>query len=254
MRFIVLKKRTLKIAALLVLCAALIVTAAVGTKSAAVYLGYTTRQLPVYNVETGEKKVAISFDAAWGADRTQKILDTLAEHDAKATFFLVGFWTRKYPDLVRKIDGAGLEIGTHSNTHPNMPKLSETQMDLELSASKASITEITGKEVKLFRAPFGDYSDKMMNACKKADLTVIQWDVDSLDWKDLSAKEMSERVLSRVKNGSIVLFHNDGKFTPEALPVILLGLKNKGYEVVSVGDLLLKGEYYIDHAGTMRKK
>ena len=254
MRFLVIKKKTLVLTVMLLAAAALIGVSAIQTNAAAVYLGYTTRQLPVYNVDTEEAKVAISFDAAWGAEKTEGIIDTLKQHDARATFFLVGFWARKYPELVKKIDAAGLEIGSHSNTHQHMPKLSDVQLDLDLTASKAAISDITGKEVKVFRAPFGDYSDRMMEACKRADLKVIQWDVDSLDWKDLSAAEMTQRVLSRVKKGSIILFHNDGKHTLTALPAILLGLKNKGYEVVSAGDILLDGEHYIDHAGTMRKK
>jgi polysaccharide deacetylase family sporulation protein PdaB len=244
----------LKIAA----CALAVLTAAVAllarSDAAAVYSGVNPRKIPIYRVDTPEKKVAISFDAAWGAERTRSLLDTIKEYGVSATFFLVGFWVRKYPEYVKKIDEAGLEIGTHSNTHPHMPRLSEAQMDLELKESCASIESVTHKKVELFRAPFGDYSDKMLNACERLNLKTIQWDVDSLDWKDLTARAMSERVLSRVQPGSIVLFHNDGKYTPEALPAILLGLKNKGYTVTSVGGLLLKGEYTVDHTGAMKAK
>ena len=254
MRFLVVKKKTVALAALLILLSAALLFSNMAAGSAAVFTGYTSRQLPVYNVETEGMQAAISFDAAWGADNTAKILDALREHGAKATFFLAGFWTRKYPELVKRMDAEGMEIGSHSNTHPHMPKLNDTQLDLELSMSKSAVTDITGKEVALFRAPFGDYSDKTMNACKRAELTPIQWDVDSYDWKELEPKAMAERVLSRVKNGSIVLFHLDGKYTAEALPAILIGLKNKGYRVTGVGDLLIKGDYYIDHAGTMRPK
>lgn len=255
MRFIVIKKKAVLVAVAVVLVSALLVSACVITGASAVFLGKSTKKLPVYCVETGEKKVAISFDAAWGADKTDGIIETLAEYGAGATFFLVGFWARKYPEKVAALDAAGIEIGTHSNSHPHMPKLSESQMRLELTASVESIREITGKEISLFRAPFGDYSDKMLNVCESLSLKTIQWDVDSLDWKDLKPQEMAERVLSRVKAGSIILFHNDGKYTPEALPVILLGLKNKGYTVTSVGDLLPAdmSDCYIDHAGVLRK-
>ena len=253
-RFLVVRKKTIGLCLLLAAAFAVLILSTAGTKSSAVFLGYTSRQLPVYNVETAEKKVAISFDAAWGEDNTEKILRALNEHGVKATFFLTGFWTRKNPGLVKSLDGSGMEIGTHSNTHPYMTKLDDTKLDLELSMSKASVTEITGKEVTLFRAPFGDYSDRVLNACKRASLTAVQWDTDSYDWKELPAKEMAERVLSRVKPGSIALFHTDGKYTAEALPAILMGLKNKGYQVTTVGDLFIIGESYIDHAGTMRKK
>ncbi|MDR1094244.1 MAG: polysaccharide deacetylase family protein [Clostridiales bacterium] len=254
MRYLVVRKRTLKMAACALAVLILAVTLLVRSDAAAVYLGVNPRKTPIYRVQTTEKKVAISFDAAWGAERTQSLLDTLKEYGVSATFFLVGFWVRKYPEYVKKIDEAGLEIGTHSNTHPHMPRLNETQMDLELKESCASIESVTNKKPELFRAPFGDYSDKMLNVCERAGLKTIQWDIDSLDWKDLTARAMSERVLSRVKPGSIVLFHNDGKYTPDALPVILLGLKNKGYTVTHVGDLLLTGDYTIDHAGEMKAK
>jgi polysaccharide deacetylase family sporulation protein PdaB len=254
LRYLVVKKRTLKIAACALAALAVITALTVRTDAAAVYLGVNPRKVPIYRVDTAEKKVAISFDAAWGAERTQSLLDTIKEYNVSATFFLVGFWARKYPEYVQKIDEAGLEIGTHSNTHPHMPRLTETQMDLELKESAASIEEITKNKVGLFRAPFGDYSDKMLTVSERNSLKTIQWDVDSLDWKDLTAQAMSERVLSRVRPGSIILFHNDGKYTPEALPAILLGLKNKGYTVTNVGDLLLKGDYYVDHTGEMKAK
>ena len=253
-RFLIIGKRAIGLCLLLAAAFAVLLFSTVRTKSSAVFLGYTSRKLPVYNVDTAEKKAAISFDAAQGGDSAEKILRVLDEHGVKATFFLTGFWARKNPELVKRLDAAGMEIGSHSNTHPYMTKLDDTKLDLELSASKASITEITGKETALFRAPFGDYSDKVLNACKRANLTAVQWDVDSCDWKELPAKQMAERVLSRVKAGSIVLFHTDGKYTAEALPAILMGLKNKGYRAVAVGDLLIKNDYYIDHAGTMRNK
>ncbi|GHV00443.1 deacetylase [Clostridia bacterium] len=254
MRYLVVKKKSLMLAAAALAVLAAVAALTVQSNAAAVYLGVNPRKVPIYRVDTTEKKVAISFDAAWGADRTQSLLDTIKEYDVSATFFLVGFWARKYPEYVQKINDAGLEIGTHSNTHPHMPRLSEAQMELELKESCASIEAVTKKKTELFRAPFGDYSDKMLNVCGRLGLKTIQWDVDSLDWKDLSSQTMTERVLSRVKPGSVILFHNDGKFTPDALPAILLGLKNKGFTVTSVGDLLLKGEYTIDHAGEMKAK
>ena len=95
-----------------------------------VYNGGSARKLPVYGVDCGEeKKVALTFDAAWGADKTQGILDTLAEHDATGTFFLVGFWVDEYPDMVKKIDAAGCEIGNHSKNHLQMSKLSEEEIN-----------------------------------------------------------------------------------------------------------------------------
>ncbi|MCI8413512.1 MAG: polysaccharide deacetylase family protein [Clostridia bacterium] len=251
MRFLVVKKsgiiKTTVIAAVL----ALLLCAVGLTGAATVYSsGKTVRKLPIYAVETEEKAVALSFDASWGADKTQAILDTLTRYDIKANYFVVSFWAEKYPDMLKKLQESGrVEIGTHSNTHPHMSKLSRNQIELELSTSVDVIENITGKKPDLFRPPFGDYSDALLEEAEKQGLYTIQWDVDSLDWKDLSATAMAERVLKGVKNGSIVLMHNDGKHTPEALPLIIEGLKNKGYSFKTIGELIYRDNYEIDHTG-----
>ncbi len=250
MRFWVVKKSGIIKTAVIAVLVALLISAVSITGAAAVYGGKTTRKLPIYSVETEEKKVAISFDASWGADKTQSILDTLTRYDVCANYFVVSFWAEKYPEQLKALADSGrVEIGTHSNTHPHMPKLSRNQIELELSSSVKIIENITGKKVELFRPPFGDYSDTLLEEAEKLGLYTIQWDVDSLDWKDLSAQAMAERVLSGVKNGSIVLMHNDGKNTVSALPLIIEGLKNKGYSFTTIGDLIYREGYEIDHTG-----
>lgn len=215
------------------------------TGAYSVFYGYATRKLPIYSVKTDEKKLAISFDCAWGADYTDSLLDAMAEEDIKCTFFAVQFWVEKYPEYVKKISEAGHEIGTHSKTHPQMSKLDKKAIESELISSKEAIEKITGKTVELFRAPFGDYDDLLIDTAKELNLFTVQWDVDSLDWKDLSAAEIEKRVINGVKNGSIVLFHNQGLHTAEALPKIIKTLKNAGYEFVRIGDLIYKDGYEI---------
>ena len=211
MKFVLLRKATLlKIIATAIGVIALVAVVAV-SGSASVFVGKTVRRLPIYCVGTEEKSVAISFDAAWGADKTEKILSTLETFDVKANFFVVGFWAEKYPEMLKKLADSGrIEIGTHSNTHPHMPKLTRSQMQLELTNSCNIIESVTGKRPELFRPPFGDYNDSLIDVCDEMKLYPIQWDVDSLDWKGLKAEEMATRVLSQVKSGSIVLMHNDG--------------------------------------------
>jgi polysaccharide deacetylase family sporulation protein PdaB len=224
-----------------------------GGVSASVYFGVSPRLVPIYSVETEEKKVAISFDTAWGADKTEGILEILKQYGVGATFFMVGFWVEEYPDLVKKIDNQGIEIGTHSNTHPDFVKLSESQMELELSTSISLIENITNKKVKLFRAPYGSYNNTMLNLTDRMGLKTIQWDVDTLDWKGLSGTEICERVMGKVKNGSIILCHNNADHVLDGLPKVLERLINAGYEIVSVGDLILHEDYYIDNLGVQRK-
>lgn len=250
MKFVLLRKATLlKIIAAAIGVIALVAVVAV-SGSASVFVGKTVRRLPIYCVGTEEKSVAISFDAAWGADKTEKILSTLETFDVKANFFVVGFWAEKYPEMLKKLADSGrIEIGTHSNTHPHMPKLTRSQMQLELTNSCNIIESVTGKRPELFRPPFGDYNDSLIDVCDEMKLYPIQWDVDSLDWKGLKAEEMATRVLSQVKSGSIVLMHNDGEHTVEALPLIIEGLKAKGYTIKTIGELIYREGYTVDHTG-----
>jgi len=211
-----------------------------------------SRELPIYCVDTPEKKVAISFDAAWGADYTESLLKILKNYDVKTTFFLVGFWVDKYPEMVKRIDEEGHEIGNHSSRHPHMSKLSKEQIIEELAKTSEKIEAITHKKVTLFRPPFGDYNNRLIETSRAMGIQVIQWDVDSLDYKDYGADAIVKRVLSKVKNGSIVLFHNNATYTANALPIILENLQKEGYKIVPVSELIYKENYYIDHTGMQK--
>ena len=207
------------------------------------------RSLPIYSVAREEKKIAISFDCAWGTEHTDAILKAHDQNDVRCTFFMVEFWTEKYPEYVKKIDEAGHEIGTHSKTHPYMSKLSEAEIRAELSSSSEAITAVTGKKVDLFRPPYGDYDNLVIDTAKSMGIYSIQWDVDSLDWKDLSATDIAMRIINGVKPGSIILCHNNGLHTAEALPLIFSTLQNRGYEFVPIGELIYRENYTIDSAG-----
>ena len=213
----------------------------------------SSRSLPIYSVETDEKKVAISFDCAWGVDYTDQLLDIMEKNDIKCTFFAVEFWVKKHPDYVKKIVEAGHEMGTHSRTHPYMSSLSKEQIVDELTTSKEAIEGITGQKVTLFRPPYGDYNNLLIDTCKELALFPIQWDVDSLDWKNLSATEIALRVVNGVKNGSIILCHNNGLHTAESLPLIFSTLKNRGYDFVPISELIYTENYYLDHNGRQHK-
>lgn len=249
MPFCVVKSRTIKFVVLVCIVAVLLAISIDGMNSAQVFFGYAERKTPVYAVNTTEKKVAISFDAAWGADKTEKIMEICKDFNANATFFLVGFWVDKYPDLVKKIDENGFEIGTHSKTHPDMAKLSRESMVEELSTSKKMIEDITGKPVELFRPPYGAYNNTLIEVCEEQKLIPIQWDVDSLDWKGLSADSITTRIINGVKCGSIILCHNNSDNILDALPMVLDRLNKMGYKVISVGDLIHKENYTIDRNG-----
>ena len=220
------------------------------TGAYAVYPGGTVRELPIYRVGREDKAISVTFDCAWGTEHTDAILGALAAENVRATFFMVQFWAEKYPDYVKKIDEAGHEIGTHSATHAHMSEFSAEQIAKELASSSAAISAVTGKKVELFRPPFGDYDDLLVSAAREAGYYTIQWDVDSLDWKDLSASQIAQRILTRVKSGSIILCHNNGLHTAEALPAVLSALKTQGYTFVPVGELICRGNYTMGADGT----
>ena len=177
-----------------------------------------------------------------------KLLYILDKYNVKATFFLVGFWVEKYPDITKEIAERGFEIGTHSMTHPQMSKLSTEQVMNELSQSQQKIAQLTSQKVTLFRPPFGDYNNTLIICAEQLGLYTIQWSVDSLDWKGLDAKAIAERVQG-MKSGDIILCHNNSDHIVEALPLIFTIAQNKGLEFVPIGQLIYKDNFTIDHAG-----
>ncbi len=211
--------------------------------------------LPIYSVDKGEEKIcAISFDAAWGNEDTEELIKILNDYDVKTTFFVVGSWVDKYPESVKALHDAGHEIMNHSNSHPHMTQITEGKMIEEIEECDKKIEAITGKEVTLFRPPYGDYNAKVIETMDKQKHYTVQWSVDSLDWKDLTKEEIYKRVTDNIHPGAIVLFHNAAKNTPAALPDILKTLKEQGYKIVPVSEIIYKDNFTIDHTGKQIKK
>ena len=208
-----------------------------------------TKKLPIYSVQRDDKCVSLTFDAAWGNEDTQTLLSILARYNIRATFFIVGSWAEKYPESVRALAEAGHEVMNHSDTHPHMTQLSAEQMQAELRACDDKVEALTGVRPILFRPPYGDYSDAVVAAARETGHYTIQWDVDSLDWKGISAAEITKRVLERAREGSVILFHNAAEHTPEALPGIIEGLMREGYSFLPVSELIYREGYEVDHTG-----
>jgi peptidoglycan-N-acetylglucosamine deacetylase len=207
------------------------------------------KKLPIYCVDTNDKKIAISFDASWGNDNTQKLLEILTKYNVKATFFLVGAWVDEHPDLVIALDKSGQEIGNHSNMHPDMTQISRDKIIKEIAVDDAKIRNLIGKDTVLFRCPSGSYNDNVIQTVADTNHYCIQWDVDSVDWKEQGADLEYNRVISKVRPGSIILFHTNAKYTSYNLPRIIEKLKSEGYKFVTVGDLIYKENYKIDYSG-----
>lgn len=213
------------------------------------------RELPIYCVDTPEKKVALSFDAAWGNEDTNIILDILKENDVSVTFFMTGGWVEKYPEDVKAIFAAGHDLGNHSENHKNMSQLSDEQCKEELRKVHEKVKKLTGYEMFLFRPPYGDYDNHVITNAKDCGYYTIQWDVDSLDWKDYGVDSIIKTVTQHkhLGNGSIILCHNGAKYTAQALDAMIKNLKEQGYTIVPVSELIYKEDYHMDHEGRQIK-
>lgn len=207
------------------------------------------RELPIYSVERPDKVISISFDASWGGDKTMDILRILDEHDVKTTFFLVGGWVDKFPDLVKEMVARGHEIGNHSDTHPHMSQTNEKTIRDELRMMSDKVETLTGERPTLFRPPYGDYNDRLVVTTRAEGYEVVQWSIDSLDWKDRGTADIIKQCTYRVDNGDIVLFHNDSNDIVNALPTVIEHYQGLGYKIIPVSELLLKGETTIDVQG-----
>lgn len=250
---VVLKKKRILIALALIAviaCSAVLAWFCFGSHNKVEATSKEIRKIPVYSVDTAENVVALSFDAAWGGDKTLKILDILDEYDVKATFFLVGFWIDAFPDLVKEIHKRGHLIGNHSENHPHFNQLSKEKAEGEISSVNEKVNALIGISPVFFRAPFGEYNNTMMGLLEEKKMIGVQWSVDSLDWKGLSGGQISDRILSKAKNGSIILCHNNSDHILEALPIVLLGLKNKNLRCVRMDEMVLTENYSIDGNGT----
>ncbi|MFI3129398.1 MAG: polysaccharide deacetylase family protein [Bacillota bacterium] len=219
--------------------------------SITVLVGYTSskRLIPIYRVKTEEKQIALTFDCAWGADKTLEILEVLEEYDIDATFFMVSFWAEKYPDMVGAIVESGCEVGNHSSTHPHFASMTTAETISEIQSSTEIIESIAGVEINVFRAPFGEYTNDMITACDEIGQKVIQWDVDTLDWKGISGSEISQRITTKVSAGSIILMHNNSDNVVEGIKDAIPKLIAEGYEFVTVSELIIKEDYKINSDG-----
>ena len=222
--------------------------------SAIVGTAATQRELPIYCVQRDNKCASLTFDAAWGNEDTQVLIDILAKYKIKATFFVVGAWVDKFPESVKALHDAGHEVMSHSDDHAHFASLSADAIVKNLNKCNEKIEKVTGVKPTLFRCPYGEYDDHVINTVNSIGMTAIQWNVDSLDWKGISASEITQRVTSKVVPGSIILFHNAAANTPEALPSIIEALIADGYDIVPVSEILLSGEYTIDHTGMQCSK
>ena len=138
----------------------------------------TTRQLPVYCVQADYPVVSLSFDAAWGNEDTQTLIDILDKYQVKATFFVVGEWVDKYPESVKALHDAGHEVMNHSNTHAHYNSLTAEEIIADVEACNDKIEAVTGVRPTLIRCPYGEYDDHVIAAIRSIGMEPVQWDVE----------------------------------------------------------------------------
>lgn len=212
-----------------------------------------TATLPIYNVQTEENKIAFTMNCAWSADDIEDILETLRSNEVKITFFMVGDWINKNPETVKKIYDEGHEIGNHSDTHPHVTQLTYEQNLEEIEKCSQKIEQLTGEKPTLYRAPYGEYNETVISASLENGYYPIQWNKDTLDYNALTGEQMWKRIGNNLQNGDIILSHNGTAHTADSLDMLIKKIKEQGFEIVKVSDLIYKENYKIDNNGTQIK-
>lgn len=198
--------------------------------------------IAIAGTRTEQKVVALTFDHSWGNKFTPSILDTLQQNNIKVTFFIMGPWAQKYPEVAKRMVTDGHEIASHGYRHENYGDMSPDWVREDIQKSHNLIKEVTGVDATLIRPPNGHYSQQSLKVADELGYKTIIWNVDSLDWKNPGRDVIIERVMKRVKPGAIILMHASDTpvQTADALPILLQKIKAEGYEIVPVGELLTK--------------
>ena len=209
----------------------------------------TNKLLPIYSVQTEKKEIALTINCAWNDSDIDKIIEVLKSNNVKATFFMVGGWVEKYPEAVKKINQEGHEIGSHSDTHPHVNQLSSEENLEEIKTSSKKIEQITNKKVTLYRPPYGEYNNTVIKVANENSYIPIQWSLDTLDYTGITGNEMWNKIKDKISNGDIILMHNGTEHTADSLDMIIKNIKEKGFNLVTVSDLIYKENYSIDVNG-----
>ncbi|MCM1283741.1 MAG: polysaccharide deacetylase family protein [Muribaculaceae bacterium] len=245
------RRRLPKGAVALALFACLVFASYQATRAVVTSATYGDRELPIYCVDTTEKKVALSFDAAWGAEDFPRIMEVLEKHNVKVTFFMTGGWVDDNPDCVKDLVKRGHDLGNHSQHHYDMTTISKKEQEQEVMEVHNKVKELTGYEMFLFRPPYGAYDNSVITTVYGLKYYPIQWSVDSLDWKDYGVDSIINTVCNHkaLEPGAIILCHNGAKYTADALDTMLTNLEEQGYTIVPISELIMRENYHMDVTG-----
>lgn len=186
-------------------------------------------------IDKSKKLIAFTFDDGPMKGRTERVLKALEKEDFRATFFMLGQNAQAYPDVVEKVYKSGNEVAGHSWDHPLLTRLSSEQIKNQQDKMNAALFKACGSKAAIFRPPYGGFND---NVKKNIDAPLILWNIDTLDWKTKSAPATEKAILDKAQDGDIVLMHDIHEPTVQAVEHVLPILKQRGYEVCTVSELL----------------
>lgn len=209
------------------------------------------RELPICSVKTDKPEVALTFDVAWNGEDVEEILEILEEEEVKATFFVTGEWAKKHPDILKRMAASGHDLGNHSMNHRNMTQMSYDEKKKEILDTHEIVRKMAGVEMQLFRTPYGSYDDEVIKTADELGYRTIEWNIDTMDWKDYGANDIVKTVLEHkdLGNGAIIRAHGGTKYMAAALKPLIEGIWEKGLELVPVSELIYRQDYHMDVTG-----
>ncbi len=217
------------------------------------YTRYTTIHKGFFQFYTREHKYFPGRfrPPPWGNEDTGRILSILDKLNVKVTFFMTGSWVESYPDDVKAIYEAGHDLGNHSERHKDMATIGIAEQQDELMSVHRKVKELTGYEMFLFRPPYGSYNNDLITTAEACGYYPVQWSVDSLDWKDYGTDSIISTVCEHkaLGNGAIILMHNGATYTAEALETVITNIRDAGYEIVPISQLIYRENYHLDVSG-----
>lgn len=242
------KKQIMRIATAVLIALAVILTvvfAVFGSVTASADSG----KKPICSVERGDNKVAITFDCAWDAPRTDDILSALSDNGAKATFFVTGEFCDTHADAVRRISTAGHSVQNGSDKNIHAAGMNVNDLIADTNAAAKKIKTVTGKAPAFYRTSYGDYDDKSLTTLEGMGYRVMLWSVDSKDLDDPDAVSVKKRIADNAVSGSVLLFHIDSDTACEALASVITALRQKGLEPVTLDELVYDKDYTVNEKG-----
>lgn len=195
----------------------------------------------IWKGDPNSQKVALTFDDGPKPGESNRILNILDEYGVRATFFVIGSKAQEYPDLIYRIHSSGHDLANHSYSHTNLTTLDYDGILTELIDTNTLLNNATNTPIRYFRPPGGKYNKDVLRAVNTLNLNMIMWDVNSGDYATRLSKEhdpIDKSVLEKASGGSIILLHNGGEKTIQALPKIITGLQTRGYQLVPLRDML----------------